>query len=75
MEPLSSLIGQAVITLITTGLIALVATVFKMSGRMSRVEGKLEMLITMVGNALGDKPANAGRSQHRYQPKGAKRRE
>lgn len=72
MTLFSTPLGQGLITLGTAGLIAIVATLFKMSGRMSRVEGKLELLIEMMSRALDNEPKGIRRRPRRRSKKGDK---
>lgn len=71
----STPLGSGLITLGTAGIIAIVATLIKLSGRMSRVEGILELLVEKVTAIHDDQPPSTRRPKRRYPRKGAKRDE
>lgn len=75
MTLLNTPLGQSLLSLAAAGLISLIAAVIKLSARMSRVEGKLEMLIDMVTNLGKGDPPDAWRPRRRHTDKGARRRE
>jgi hypothetical protein len=75
MSIFSTPFGQAFVTLAIAAVSALVATVFKMSGRMSRVEGKLEVVIGMIANMREEHRADRKRQGQGRNLRGYKRNE
>lgn len=65
-------LGQAFITLTTAGIVALVATVIKILTRMSRVEGKLELLFDMVAGMRDANPADPYQLKRKRTQKGTR---